>query len=431
MKQTKLMNNIFHEWQWRHLLYDSTEGVEELLGKEKITVYNGFDPTADSLHVGHLVPMVGLARFQRFGHHPIALAGGGTGMIGDPSGRSAERNLLSAETIAYNVEQIKGQLASILDFEVKSNPARIVNNMDWLSQISMIAFLRDVGKHFTVNYMTAKDSVQSRLEREDGLSYTEFSYMLLQAYDFQHLFDHYGCRLQTGGSDQWGNITAGVTLIRKVRGQTAHGVVYPLITRADGTKFGKTADGDSVWLDPKRTSPYRFYQFFMNIEDANVVEMLRFYTFLSQDDIAECAQAVAERPHLREAQRRLAQEVTRMVHGETGLAKAEQATKVFFGEEMTGLGAAEIQEIFVDAPSSTVTRADFADDGLPVVNLLEKAGVAKSRGEARRLISSGGVYLNNIRVQEADQAVTLDHAIEGRYLVLRRGKKDYYLVQVN
>lgn len=425
------MNNIFHEWQWRHLLYDSTEGVEELLGKEKITVYNGFDPTADSLHVGHLVPMVGLARFQRFGHHPIALAGGGTGMIGDPSGRSAERNLLSAETIAYNVEQIKGQLASILDFEVKSNPARIVNNMDWLSQISMIAFLRDVGKHFTVNYMTAKDSVQSRLEREDGLSYTEFSYMLLQAYDFQHLFDHYGCRLQTGGSDQWGNITAGVTLIRKVRGQTAHGVVYPLITRADGTKFGKTADGDSVWLDPKRTSPYRFYQFFMNIEDANVVEMLRFYTFLSQDDIAKCAQAVAERPHLREAQRRLAQEVTRMVHGETGLAKAEQATKVFFGEEMTGLGAAEIQEIFVDAPSSTVTRSDFADDGLPVVNLLEKAGVAKSRGEARRLISSGGVYLNNIRVQEADQAVTLDHAIEGRYLVLRRGKKDYYLVQVN
>jgi tyrosyl-tRNA synthetase len=425
------MNTIFHEWQWRNLRYENTEGLEELLAKEKITVYNGFDPTADSLHVGHLVPMVGLARLQRFGHHPIALAGGGTGMIGDPSGRSSERNLLSAEIIAHNVEQIKGQLAAILDFEVKSNPARIVNNMDWLSQISMIAFLRDVGKHFTVNYMTAKDSVQSRLDREDGLSYTEFSYMLLQAYDYLHLHDHYGCLLQAGGSDQWGNITAGVTLIRKVRCHTAHGVVYPLITRADGTKFGKTADGDSVWLDPNRTSPYRFYQFFMNIEDNNVVDMLRFYTFLTQAQIAEYVEAVGERPHLREAQRRLAQEVTHMVHGETGLAKAEQATKVLFGEEMTGLGAAEIREIFADAPSSKVTQADFANGGMPIVNLLESAGVAKSRGEARRLISSGGIYLNNMRVQEADLSVALDTAIEGRYLVLRRGKKDYYLVQVN
>jgi len=425
------MNTIFNEWQWRNLRYDSTEGLEEVLAKNNVSVYNGFDPTADSLHVGHLVPMVGLARLQRFGHHPIALAGGGTGMIGDPSGRSAERNLLSAEVIAHNVEQIKVQLAAILDFEVKSNPARLVNNMDWLSQISMIAFLRDVGKHFTVNYMTAKDSVQSRLDREDGLSYTEFSYMLLQAYDFLHLHDHYGCQLQAGGSDQWGNITAGVTLIRKVRSQSAHGVVYPLITRPDGTKFGKTADGDSVWLDPKRTSPYRFYQFFMNIEDSNVVDMLRYYTFLTQDEVAESALAVAERPHLREAQRRLAQAVTRMVHGDTGLSKAEQATKVLFGAEMTGLGATEIREIFADAPSSTVTQADFVNGGIPLVNLLESAGVAKSRGEARRLISSGGIYLNNVRVQEGDQAVTLDAAIEGRYLVLRRGKKDYYLVQVS
>ncbi len=424
------MNNIFNEWQWRNLRYDSTEGLEELLAKEKISVYNGFDPTAESLHVGHLVPMVGLARLQRFGHYPIALAGGGTGMIGDPSGRSAERNLLSAEIIAHNVEQIKGQLASILDFEVKSNPARLVNNMDWLSQISMIAFLRDVGKHFTVNYMVAKDSVQSRLDREDGLSYTEFSYMLLQAYDYLYLHDHYGCKLQAGGSDQWGNITAGVTLIRKVHAQSAHGIVYPLIKRADGTKFGKTADGDSVWLDPRRTSPYRFYQFFVNMEDANVVEMLRFYTFLSQAEIAEYSQAVTERPHLREAQRRLAQEVTRMVHGEADLAKAEQATKVFFGAEIAGLGASEIREIFVDAPSSQVTKADFDNGGMLIAHLLESAGVAKSRGEARRLISSGGIYLNNIRVQEAEQTITLDMSIEGRYLVLRRGKKDYYLVQV-
>jgi tyrosyl-tRNA synthetase len=254
--------------------------------------------------------------------------------------------------------------------------------------------------------------------------------MLLQAYDFLHLHDNYGCKLQAGGSDQWGNITAGVTLIRKVRSQSAHGVVYPLITRADGTKFGKTADGDSVWLDPKRTSPYRFYQFFVNIEDANVVDMLRYYTFLTQEEVAECAQAVVERPHLREAQRRLAQEVTRMVHSESGLAKAEQATKIFFGEAIAGLGAAEIREIFADAPSSHVKPTDFDNGGMPIVNLLESAGVAKSKGEARRLISSGGIYLNNIRVQEADQAIPLDTAIEGRYLVLRRGKKDFYLVQV-
>ncbi|MEZ4869748.1 MAG: tyrosine--tRNA ligase [Caldilineaceae bacterium] len=424
------MDSIFQEWQWRHLLYEHTEGVDDLLAKEKITVYNGFDPTADSLHVGHLVPMVGLARLQRAGHHPIALAGGGTGMIGDPSGRSSERNLLSTEVMRHNVECVKVQLASILDFEVKSNPARIVNNLDWLAQISMIEFLRDVGKHFTVNYMTAKDSVKSRLDREDGLSYTEFSYMLLQSYDFLYLHDHYGCLLQTGGSDQWGNITAGTTLIRKVRGQNAHGVVYPLITRADGTKFGKTADGDSVWLDPVRTSPYRFYQFFVNMEDANVVEMLRFYTFLSQAEIADYAHKVAEQPHLREAQRRLAQEVTRLVHGESGLAKAEQATQVLFGGEITGLSAAELRDIFADAPSTRVAANHFDGAGMSVVDLMEMAGAAKSKGEARRLISSGGVYVNNIRVSDAAETVTKAQSLEGKYLVMRRGKKDYTLVEL-
>ncbi|MCX6048252.1 MAG: tyrosine--tRNA ligase [Chloroflexi bacterium] len=425
-----MMENIFQEWQWRGLVYDHTEGIAELLGKEQITIYNGFDPTADSLHVGHLVPMVGLARLQRYGHHPIALAGGGTGMIGDPSGRSAERNLLSKETLAENVEKIKVQLASILDFEVKTNPARLVNNLDWLSQLSMIDYLRDVGKHFTINYMLAKDSVQSRIEREDGLSYTEFSYMLLQSYDFYHLHQNYGCVLQTGGSDQWGNITAGTTFVRKVTGATAHGVVYPLITRADGTKFGKTSDGESVWLSPERTSPYQFYQFFFNIEDAKVVEMLCYYTFLSQAEIAECRLAVQERPHLREAQRRLAQEVTRLVHGESGLAKAEQASTVLFGGEIAGLSAQEIQEIFAAAPSTMISADSFSGDGMPLVNLLETAGIAKSRGEARRLLESGGIYLNNVRATDAGRAVTLSESIEGKFLVLRKGKKEYALVQI-
>ena len=424
------MENIFQEWQWRNLVFDHTEGIAELLGKAPISIYNGFDPTADSLHVGHLVPMVGLARLQRYGHHPIALAGGGTGMIGDPSGRSAERNLLSKETLAANVEQIKVQLASILDFEVKTNPARLVNNLDWLSQLSMIDYLRDVGKHFTINYMLGKDSVQSRIEREDGLSYTEFSYMLLQSYDYYHLHQTYGCVLQTGGSDQWGNITAGTTFIRKVTGTTVHGVVYPLITRADGTKFGKTADGESVWLSPERTSPYQFYQFFFNMEDAKVVEMLSFYTFLSQAEIAEYRQMVQERPHLREAQRRLAQEVTRLVHGESGLAKAEQASKVLFGGEIAGLSAREIQEIFAAAPSVTLPANDFAGDGMPLANLLETAGIAKSRGEARRLIESGGVYVNNMRINEAGHTVGLSDSIEGKFLVLRKGKKDYALVRI-
>jgi len=424
------MQNVYDELNWRGLVYDATDGTADRLARGPVTVYNGFDPTADSLHVGHLVPMVSLARLQRFGHHPIALAGGGTGMIGDPSGRSTERNLLSLDEIAHNVEQIKVQLASILDFEVKTNPARIVNNADWLSQLSMVEYLRDVGKHFTVNYMIAKDSVQSRLAREDGISYTEFSYMLLQSYDFVHLFDAHNCVLQTGGSDQWGNITAGVMLVRRMRGETAYGLVYPLITRADGSKFGKTADGDSVWLDPTRTSPYRFYQFFRNMEDADVIEMLRFYTFLTQDEIAEYEQAVAEQPHRRAAQRRLAQEVTRMVHGESGVAKAEQAAQVLFGGDIAGLNAAEIRDIFSDVPSSRLPKQELENGGLPVVDLLERTGVAKSKGEARRLIANGGIYVNNVRTEDSDVSVSLDESIEGTFLVLRKGKRNYHLVQI-
>ena len=276
------MTNIFDEFLWRGLLFDHTEGVRDLVKDQKITVYNGFDPTGDSLHIGHLVPMMGLARWQRFGHTPIAVAGGGTAMIGDPSGKSEERNLLTQEEIEHNLANIKGQLAGLLDFEVKSNPAIIVNNYDWLSELNLMSFLRDIGKHFTVNYMIAKDSVKSRLEREgEGISFTEFTYMLMQSYDFLHLYDSYNCLVQAGGSDQWGNITAGIELIRRMRGAKVHGVAYPLITNASGSKFGKTAGGDNAWLDPERTSPYRFYQFWLNTDDADVINYLKYFTWLT------------------------------------------------------------------------------------------------------------------------------------------------------
>ncbi|MFQ5436010.1 MAG: tyrosine--tRNA ligase, partial [Anaerolineae bacterium] len=346
------MTNLFEELKWRGLVYDATDGVADILTKEKITVYNGFDPSGPSLHIGSLVPMMSLARFQRFGHTPIVIAGGGTGMIGDPSGKTVERTLLTRDEIEANVASQKTQLAHLLDFDAKSNPARIINNADWLVPMPMMTLLRDVGKHFTVNYMMAKDSVKSRLEREDGISFTEFSYMILQATDFLHLFENHNCVMQTGGSDQWGNIIAGVELIRRKLGQKAYGLVYPLITNANGTKFGKTESGTSIWLDPARTSPYRFFQFWLNVDDADAINYLKYFTWLTQAEIMELQDALFERPHLREAQRKLAQEVTRMMHGETALAKAEKAAEVLFGGDLEGLDAADITDIFADVPSS-------------------------------------------------------------------------------
>lgn len=426
-----MSENIFEEFQWRGLIFDCTDGLEELLGTQKVTLYNGFDPTADSLHVGHLVPMMQLARMQRFGHSPIALAGGGTGMIGDPSGRSSERNLLTHEQIEANLVKIKDQLAMLLDFDVKSNPARLVNNFDWLSKIDMISFLRDVGKHFTVNYMLAKDSVKGRIARGDeGMSYTEFSYMLLQAYDFKHLAETFGCQIQMGGSDQWGNITAGTQFIRKVLGQSAQGLVLPLITRADGTKFGKTADGESVWLDPTRTSPYRFYQFFVNTDDSKVIDLLKFYTFLTKDEIAELAHAVETEAHRRAAQKRLAQEVTRTVHGETALGKAEQATEVLFGGSLEGLDSSEIADIFTDVPSSELPKSSLEGDGIALADVLAATTLATSKGDARRSLKGGAMNVNNVRVGDVSRALTLDDAIEGQFVVLRKGKRKYHLVRV-
>ena len=393
---------------------------------KKRSVYTtAFDPTADSLHVGHLVPMMALARFQRFGHTPIALAGGGTGMIGDPSGRSAERNLLSPEQLQHNLDQIKGQLAQLLDFEVKSNPAKLVNNGDWLEKLSLIDFLRDVGKQFSVNVMLTKDSVKSRLE--GGISYTEFSYMLLQSYDFLHLYKTHGCVMQTGGSDQWGNITAGSDLIRREGGK-AHALVYPLITKADGSKFGKTASG-SVWLDPNKTSPYRFYQFWINAADGDVVEYMKKFSWLTQDEISDLEAKHDEAPHKREAHRALAQTMTAMIHGETALQKAEQATAVLFGGSLDGLSASEISDIFADVDSTEISKGEFEGE-MSVVDLLAQTDLASGKGDARRSIKGGGIYLNNGRIEGEGQMVSISEAVEGQFFVLRKGKRKYHLVQV-
>jgi tyrosyl-tRNA synthetase len=423
------MKSLFEELQWRGLVYDFTDGLPEMLAKGPITAYIGFDPSSDSLQVGNLLALIVLARMQRCGHTPIALAGGGTGLIGDPGGKTHERPLQSKERIAANVENIKKQLAHFLDFDVRGNPARIVNNADWLTTIPMMDFLRDVGKHFTVNYMIAKESVQSRLERQDGISYTEFSYMLLQAYDFLQLHDRYGCTLQAGGSDQWGNIVAGVDLIRRVRGVHAHALVYPLVTNSEGVKLGKTEQG-AIWLDAKRTSPYRFYQFWLNLQDADVIRYLGYFTWLDQEEIAALQQVLAERPEQREAQRKLARDMTRLVHGDQALADAERASQALFGGALDGLSPEDIEDVFSEAPASEIPHSAFEGNGTPILDLLTETGLAKSKGEARRLIAAGGAYVNNVRVEDAAQSITTAQLIAGRFVVLRTGKKQHHLLRL-
>lgn len=420
--------NIYDELKWRGMIYNEIDGVEKLLKEKKVTLYNGFDPTADSLHVGHMVPLIALARFQRFGHNVLALAGGGTCMIGDPSGRSSERNLLTRDEVAHNVECIKAQLAHFLDFEVKTNPAKIVNNMDWLGQLNMIDFLRDTGKHFTINTMLAKDSVKNRMDRESGLSFTEFSYMLLQSYDFYHLHTEMGCDLQCGGSDQWGNITAGAELIRRRTGDSVYGLTYPLIKKSDGTKFGKTASG-AVWLDPKRTSPYKFYQFWLNADDADVIHYLKFYTFFTEEEITALEQETKDHPENRAAQKMLAKELTLMMHGQTALDNAVQASRALFGGDIAGLSAADIADIFSEVPAADMPADRFGGEGMNVVDVLVESGFLKSKGEARRGIQEGGVYVNNCRVTDSALNISISDFIEGKYLVLRRGKKNYAMVK--
>jgi len=420
--------NLYEEIQWRGMLYAETEGVQEVLAKPHITAYIGFDPTAASLHVGSLLPIMGLVRLQRHGHTPIALAGGGTGMIGDPSGRTSERQLLTQEKLAENLAGIRGQLAHFLDFESKTNPALLLNNADWLTTISMVDFLRDTGKHFTVNYMLAKESVKQRYERGDGISFTEFSYMLLQAYDFLMLHDRQNCILQMGGSDQWGNIVAGTELIRKLRGEKGYGLVFPLVTTSAGVKFGKTEAG-AVWLDPNLTSPFRFYQFWLNTDDRDVVKYLKFFTMLEPTEVAELEASLEAAPEKREAHRRLGEEVTRMVHGDYQLQRALQATRVLFGGEIAGMSARDVLDIFADVPSHDLPANSFEGEGLALIEAVVACGIVPSKGAARRLIESGGIYVNNRRV--ADSQATLKHAelIEGKYLVLRKGAKDYHLAR--
>jgi tyrosyl-tRNA synthetase len=425
------MANLYDEFQWRGMVYDATEGLADVLAKERVTAYIGFDPTAASLHVGSLLTVMGLARLQRFGHTPIAIVGGGTGMIGDPSGKSQERVLLSRDQIETNVSGIRDQLSRFLDFDSDRNPARMVNNADWLGAIDILSFLRDVGKHFTVNSMLQKESVSRRLESEEGISYTEFSYLVLQAYDFLQLFDRYGCVLQMGGSDQWGNITAGIDLIRKLRATKGHGLVWPLMKTASGTKFGKTEAG-TIWLDPARTSPFRFYQFWLNTDDRDVVTYLKFFTFLERGPIEEIEHATASAPEKREAQRVLAREVTTLVHGAEPLARAEQASSVLFGEDIATLSVDDVLAVFEDVPSSEVSGAAFENAGLGIVDLLAdpRVQLTPSKSEARRLVQSGGVYVNNRRVTDVQTRLTRDQAIGGRLFVLRKGQKQNHLVRL-
>jgi tyrosyl-tRNA synthetase len=419
---------LYEELQWRDMVYDATDGLAEILTRENVTAYIGFDPTASSLHVGSLLTVMGLARLQRFGHTPIAIVGGGTGMIGDPSGKSQERNLLTSDQINANLVGIRAQLERFLDFERPQNPARIVNNADWLGTTDVLTFLRDIGKHFTVGYMLQKESVSRRMESEEGISYTEFSYLVLQAYDFLELFDRYNCSMQMGGSDQWGNITAGIDLIRKVRAKKAHGLVWPLMRTASGTKFGKTEAG-TVWLDPGRTSPFQFYQFWLNSDDRDVVPYLKYFTFLDQQAIEALDEATRTAPEKRDAQRVLAREVTDAVHGVAERQNAERVTAVLFGGSLIDARAVDILTVFADAPSMTVDMATITA-GVSTTELAVSSGLAASKGEAARLIKQGGLYVNDRRATDDRGKVTLDDAIDRVVIVLRKGQRERRIVKI-
>lgn len=393
-----------------------------------ITLYCGFDPTADSLHVGNLVPLLALRRFQRFGHHPIAVAGGATGSIGDPSGKSQERQLLTREVLDHNIASIKKQLARLLDFETKQNPARLVDNASWTAGVSYLDFLRDIGKHFSVNQMAAKESVRARMEdREAGISYTEFSYMLLQAFDFLHLRGEYNCELQIGATDQWGNITAGIDLCRKKLGATVFGLTFPLMTKADGTKYGKTATG-TVWLDANKTSPYRFYQFFIQLEDADAIKILKMLSFATQAQVAELEQQQAANPGARAPHKFLARELTELIHGRTAADDALRASEILFGGDLNGIGESTFNEIVGEVPTKEVEKARLDGAGMPLVELLIHAGLCPSKGQARKDIEGGGVNINNAREASALRTVTANDLLFGKHVLLRKGKKNYVVV---
>ena len=425
--------NLLDDLRWRDLLAECTDldGLTRRIASGPLTLYCGFDPTADSLHVGHLMGQLTLRRFQLAGHHPLPLAGGATGMIGDPGGRSIERNLLSREELAHNVACIKRQLAKFIDFDSPTNPARLVDNADWTAPLSYLDFLRDVGKHFSVNVMLAKDSVRSRLEGDSGISYTEFSYMLLQAHDFLYLREKFGCELQIGGTDQYGNITAGCDLIRKKLGVPAWGLVFPLVTDAAGQKFGKSTGGGSVWLDPKKTSPYRFYQFFINTDDRMVIPYLRKFTLLPRAELEALAAEHGKNPGARAAQKTLAREVTALVHGQSACDDAVRASEIMFGGGLEGVTEEVFAEVVGEVPTQELDRAKLAGAGLPVTDLAVFAGLAPSRGQARKDLEAGGLYLNNARVASVARTATTGDLLFGKYLLLRKGKRTYAVLHVS
>ncbi|MGA9779714.1 MAG: tyrosine--tRNA ligase [Limisphaerales bacterium] len=421
--------SILEELKWRGLIADCTDAPE--LAKKvstPVTLYCGFDPTADSLHIGHLMGQLMLRRFQLAGHYPIPLAGGATGSIGDPSGKASERQLLTRDLLEHNVACIKRQLQRILDFDSKKNPARLVDNASWTTRISLLDFLRDVGKHFSVNQMVAKESVRARMEdRESGISYTEFTYMLLQAFDFYYLRKEFSCELQVGGSDQWGNITAGIDLIRKKLGATVCGLTFPLLTKADGTKFGKTEAG-AVWLDPQKTSPYRLYQFFIQSDDSMVVNYLKMLTLLPVNEIEALATQHMAKPEGREAHKALAKAVTDMVHGPDATTEAIRASEILFGGELKGVAESTFNEIVGEVPTKEIEKTKLDGAGLSLVELLVHAGLCPSKGQARKDIEGGGVNVNNIREATATRAVTSNDLLFGKYVLLRKGKKNYVVV---
>jgi tyrosyl-tRNA synthetase len=421
---------ILDELQWRGLIADMANRDElvNLLapGAKPATVYAGFDPTADSLHLGTLIPLFILRRFQVAGHRVIAVAGGATGMIGDPSGKSSERTLLSAETLDANIAGIQGQLARLLDFESKTNPALLVNNADWTRGVGILDFLRDIGKHFSVNAMMAKDSVKSRMET--GISFTEFSYSLLQAFDFLHLYEKHGCLVQAGGADQWGNITAGIDLIRRKHDAVACGLTTPLLTKSDGTKFGKT-EGGAVWLSPEKTSVYKFYQFLIQVEDAQVIQLLKYFTFLPVEDIDALAAQHAATPERRDAHRKLALELTQLVHGESATADAIRASEILFGGSLEGITEKQFNEVIAEVPNSTEPMSVLGQPAGALVEMLVAAKLSPSKGQARKDIELGGVYLNNVRATDAKLVVGAEHLLFSKFLLLRKGKRNYALVR--
>lgn len=417
-----MANALIEDLKWRGLIYQQTDeqGIEDLLNKEQVTLYCGADPTADSLHIGHLLPFLTLRRFQEHGHRPIVLIGGGTGMIGDPSGKSEERVLQTEEQVEANVQGLSKQMHRLFEFGTDKG-AVLVNNKDWLGQISLISFLRDYGKHVGVNYMLGKDSIQTRLEH--GISYTEFTYTILQAIDFGHLNRELNCKIQVGGSDQWGNITSGIELMRRMYGQTeAFGLTIPLVTKSDGKKFGKSESG-VVWLDPEKTSPYEFYQFWINQSDEDVIKFLKYFTFLDKEEIDRLEQSKEEAPHLREAQKALAENVTKFIHGEEALNDAIRISKALFSGDLKSLTGKELKEGFKDVP-----QVSLSSETTNIIEALIETGIATSKRQAREDVNNGAIYINGERQQSVDYELSNDDKIDNEFTIIRRGKKKYFMV---